>query len=115
MRGAMPEESKQLAQVACPDFSSAPASGSAPPQASEPSRKLRGFATLTPDQRRKIAQLGGLTSQEIGAGHRFTDEEAREGGRKGGVAISGDREHMARIGRIGGQRRWAARSAAPSS
>ncbi len=65
----------------------------------------RGFASLTPERRREIAQLGGRTAHPLGTAHEFTSEEAREAGLKGGAAVSSDRDHMARIGRIGGRRR----------
>ena len=83
---------------------SALASGSLQ-QEREPSPKPRGFAKLAPEKHREIAQLGGLAAHASGVAHRFTADEAREAGRKGGAAVSGDREHMARIGRLGGQRR----------
>lgn len=69
-------------------------------------KSARGFAGMTPERQREIASLGGRTAHERGAAHQFTSAEAREAGRKGGVAISADREHMARIGRVGCQRRW---------
>lgn len=65
----------------------------------------RGFAGMDPERQREIASLGGRTAQERGTAHTFTPEEARDAGRKGGAAVSADRKHMARIGRIGGQRR----------
>ncbi len=66
----------------------------------------RGFASLAPERLREIAQLGGRTAHQLGTTHQFTSEEGQEAGRKGGAAVSADREHMARIGRVGGQRRW---------
>lgn len=62
----------------------------------------RGFAALSPEQRREMASAGGKAAQASGRGHRFTVEEARAAGQKGGVAIAQDREHMQRIGRAGG-------------
>ncbi len=67
-----------------------------------PKRRPRGFASLTPEQRREAARLGGLASQASGRAHRFTREEARAAGTKGGVVASQDREHMVEIGRRGG-------------
>lgn len=81
----------------------------------------RGFAALSPEQRRAVAASGGRAAQASGRGHRFTSEEARvagakggaviaarpgymaEIGRKGGAAVSSDREHMAAIGQLGGE------------
>jgi len=65
----------------------------------------RGFAAIPPELQRRIASLGGRTAHERGTAHRFTSAEAREAGRKGGVAVSRDREHMAEIGRKGGPHR----------
>jgi general stress protein YciG len=41
----------------------------------------------------------------------FSPEEARQAGRKGGEAVSGNRQHMASIGRRGGVARHALRKA----
>ena len=62
----------------------------------------RGFATLDEQQLRQIASLGGRMAHEHGIAHEFTPEEARSAGRKGGEAVSRNREHMAAIGRRGG-------------
>src|SRR4029078_10926160 len=45
--------------------------------------------------------------------HDFDSSEAREAGRKGGVAVSRNREHMAAIGRRGGEARGQARGRIP--
>jgi general stress protein YciG len=63
----------------------------------------RGFASMDPARQREIASKGGKAAHETGAAHEFTSEEAREAGRKGGKAVSQDREHMRQIGRKGGQ------------
>ncbi|WP_346660342.1 KGG domain-containing protein [Nannocystis pusilla] len=55
------------------------------------------------DRQREIASMGGRAAHEKGTAHEFTSEEAREAGRKGGEAVSQDREHMAEIGAKGGQ------------
>jgi general stress protein YciG len=49
-------------------------------------KKPRGFATLTPERRREISTLGGKAAQASGRGHKFTAEEARAAGAKGGRA-----------------------------
>ena len=69
-----------------------------------PARVRRGFAAIEPARHREIASQGGHAAHEKGTAHEFSADEAREAGRKGGQAISRDREHMARIGRIGGKR-----------
>ena len=65
-------------------------------------RVRRGFAVMNRDKQREIARMGGRAAHRKGAAHEFTTEEAREAGRKGGAAVSRDREHMSRIGRNGG-------------
>ena len=59
----------------------------------------QGFASMDEEKQREIAGMGGLAAHEKGTAHEFTPEEAREAGRKGGEAVSQDREHMAEIGR----------------
>lgn len=49
----------------------------------------RGFASMSVERRRVIAQKGGRASHERGTAHEFTPEEAREAGRKGGKASHG--------------------------
>lgn len=63
----------------------------------------RGFASMDPEKQRDIASQGGRAAHERGNAHEFTSEEAREAGRKGGEAVSQDRQHMAEIGRKGGE------------
>jgi uncharacterized protein len=63
----------------------------------------RGFASMDEDKQREIASKGGHAAHQKGTAHEFTSEEAREAGRKGGEAVSQDREHMAEIGSKGGK------------
>ena len=51
-----------------------------------PTPKPRGFAAMTPELRRAIASKGGKAAQATGTAHRFTIEEARAAGTKGGTA-----------------------------
>ena len=44
----------------------------------------RGFASMSPEQQRRIASEGGKASHASGRGHQWTSAEAREAGRKGG-------------------------------
>lgn len=67
-----------------------------------PPPATRGFAAMDPERQREIARLGGRTAHQRKRAHRFTTEEARAAGRKGGQAVSQDREHMVAIGRRGG-------------
>jgi general stress protein YciG len=62
----------------------------------------RGFASMDTTKQREIASKGGKASHQSGAGHEFTPAEARAAGRKGGEAVSRDKQHMAEIGRKGG-------------
>ena len=63
----------------------------------------RGFASMDPEQQRRIAREGGKAAHKLGVAHEFNSEEARQAGRKGGEAVSANREHMAQIGRKGGE------------
>jgi len=60
-------------------------------------------------KQREIASKGGKAAHAKGTAHEFDSGEAREAGRKGGVAVSRNREHMAAIGRRGGEARGQAR------
>ena len=78
------------------------------PQTELEPKRGRGFAGLSPEQRRALGSKGGKTAHERGTANKFTpetasvagriphengtahtwtSEEAREAGRKGGVAI----------------------------
>jgi len=63
----------------------------------------RGFASMDEEKQRQIASKGGKAAHAKGTAHEFSSEEARAAGRKGGVSVSRDRQHMAQIGREGGQ------------
>ena len=65
---------------------------------------MRGFRGFNPEVRQRISAAGGRRAHETGHAHEFTTEEAREAGRKGGRSVSQDREHMAKIGRVGGKK-----------
>jgi general stress protein YciG len=65
----------------------------------------RGFAAMDDERQRQIASQGGRAAHQKGTAHEFDSQEAREAGRKGGQAVSRDREHMANIGRKGGESR----------
>ncbi len=60
---------------------------------------------MSMDKQLEIARKGGKAAHANGKAHQFTSEQAREAGKKGGMSISQDREHMARIGRLGGAAR----------
>lgn len=69
----------------------------------ERQRSGRGFASMDPEKQRAISSKGGRAAHRSGNAHEFTSEEARAAGRKGGEAVSRNREHMAEIGARGGE------------
>ncbi|MBC9910262.1 stress-induced protein [Chitinophaga sp. G-6-1-13] len=71
----------------------------------KPKHSKRGFASMDPEQQRAISREGGRAAHQQGVAHKFTSEEARAAGKKGGEAVSRNREHMAAIGRKGGTNR----------
>jgi len=74
-------------------------------------RSNRGFASMDRSKQREIASKGGRAAHQKGTAHEFDSSEARAAGRKGGVTVSKNREHMAAIGRRGGEARGANRAA----
>jgi general stress protein YciG len=46
----------------------------------------RGFASMDPNKQREIASKGGKAAHQKGTAHEWTSEEARNAGRKGGLA-----------------------------
>ena len=82
-------------------------------QGSAHSRSNRGFASMDRSKQREIASKGGKAAHAKGTAHEFDSGEAREAGRKGGVAVSRNREHMAAIGRRGGEARGQSRGRNP--
>lgn len=68
-------------------------------------KSARGFASMDTDKQREIASKGGRAAHAKGTAHEFDSSEARAAGRKGGMAVSRNREHMAAIGRRGGEAR----------
>ncbi|RJG08244.1 KGG domain-containing protein [Massilia cavernae] len=75
----------------------------------------RGFAAMDENQQRAIASKGGQAAHQKGTAHEFDSEEARRAGQKGGEVVSRNREHMADIGRKGGESRQSAHRAAQSA
>ncbi|HWZ88775.1 MAG TPA: KGG domain-containing protein [Polyangiaceae bacterium] len=47
----------------------------------------RGFAALDPDEQRRISSAGGRASHESGHAHEWSSAEAKEAGRRGGLAV----------------------------
>jgi general stress protein YciG len=82
-------------------------------QGSVRTRSNRGFASMDREKQREIASKGGRAAHAKGTAHEFDSGEAREAGRKGGMAVSRNRDHMAAIGRRGGEARGQSRGRAP--
>ena len=67
-------------------LSASPAKGRSASRNGETSRiSRRGFASMDPAEQRRIASEGGKASHASGQGHKWTSEEARAAGRKGGL------------------------------
>jgi general stress protein YciG len=58
---------------------------------------------MSAEKKREIASKGGRAAHLKGTAHEFTTDEARAAGRKGGEAVSRDRQHMSEIGKRGGE------------
>ena len=71
----------------------------------------RGFASMDRAKQREIASKGGKAAHQKGTAHEWTSEEAREAGRKGGMASHRRRKQMME----GGSPETAAESSEPSS
>ena len=61
----------------------------------------RGFASMDRSKQREIASKGGKAAHQKGTAHEWTSEEAREAGRKGGMA-SHRRKQQQQQGESGG-------------
>ena len=57
----------------------------------------RGFASMDRGKQREIASKGGKAAHQKGTAHEWTSEEARDAGRKGGIA-----SHQRRREQMGG-------------
>lgn len=45
---------------------------------------MRGFASMDRQKQREIASMGGKAAHQQGTAHKWTSEEARQAGKKGG-------------------------------
>jgi general stress protein YciG len=63
-----------------------PLAHSSPVEGEEVAKEDRGFASMDRDKQREIASKGGRAAHQKGRAHEWTSEEAREAGRKGGMA-----------------------------
>jgi general stress protein YciG len=57
----------------------------------EQRKERRGFASMSADKQREIASKGGRAAHQKGTAHEWSSDEAREAGRKGGMASRGGR------------------------
>lgn len=63
------------------------------PNRNEPTQRSgRGFASMDAERQRAIASAGGRAAHRSGNAHEFNAEEAREAGRRGGLARSASRQ-----------------------
>ena len=58
------------------------------------SKERRGFASMSPEKQREIASKGGRAAHQKGTAHRWSSDEARTAGRKGGLISRGGRGRM---------------------
>ena len=50
-------------------------------------KPTRGFAVMAPERQRELASSAGALPRTSATAHEFTSDEAREAGRKNGVAV----------------------------
>lgn len=60
-------------------------------------KKKRGLATLSPEKRKEIARLGGISAHLLKVAHEFTPKEASRAGKLGGVARQKQRREVKEI------------------
>ena len=112
--GADRERQREVSHESAPSARSSAGAGASAgdkePQGKR-GRSNRGFASMDSSKQREIASKGGRAAHKKGTAHEFDSGEARAAGRKGGVTVSRNREHMAAIGRRGGEARGANRAA----
>jgi general stress protein YciG len=54
-------------------------------------KQRKGFAAMTPEKQRAIASKGGIAAHQKGTAHKWTSEEAKKAGWKGGKNSRGGR------------------------
>jgi len=67
-------------------------------QSEHTQKKARGTAGMDPETRKEVARKGGLAVSQ-------SRDHMASIGRKGGLSVSKSRDHMAEIGRKGGRSR----------
>ena len=63
----------------------------------------RGFASMERNKQREIASKGGKAAHQKGTAHEWTSEEAREAGRKGGMASHRRKQEQQNSGSTGSE------------
>ena len=95
-----PNEPTASVIPSAPSSTAHPVDAPLPAPAREPAqpglRRARGTAAMTPETRHEVARKGGLAVSR-------NRSHMAEIGRKGGQKVSRNREHMAEIGRKGGE------------
>ena len=64
----------------------------------------RGFASMDRNKQREIASKGGKAAHQKGTAHEWTSDEAREAGRKGGMASHRRKQEQQQSSTGGGER-----------
>ena len=62
---------------------------------------------MSVDKQREIASKGGRAAHAKGTAHEWSSDEAREAGRKGGMASRGGRGKLSDSGRVSGDEQFA--------
>jgi general stress protein YciG len=62
-----------------------------PTEPAPPPKRPRGYAAMDRERVREIARMGGIEAHRRGTAHKFTSEEAKAAGRKGGWAAHAKR------------------------
>jgi len=57
-------------------------------------KERRGFASMSAEKQREIASKGGRAAHQKGTAHRWSSDEARAAGRKGGLISRGGRGRL---------------------
>lgn len=57
----------------------------------------QGLASLSPERRREIASQGGRAAHRKGTAHRWTSEEAKVAGRKGGKTKKAPKQNAEQV------------------
>ena len=65
-----------------------------PTEEDKVAKEDRGFASMDRAKQREIASKGGKAAHQKGTAHEWTSEEARDAGRKGGIASHRRRREM---------------------